>query len=178
MNRVMVIGGNGSGKTTFSKEFARITGLPLTHLDRLYWRDNWERVSREEFDAALGEVLDTPRWVIDGNFTRTIPRRMEYADTVIWFDFPVILCFFGTVERFIKNYGKSRDDMGGYCPERLDKEKLDFFFSTFRFNKINRPKIRAALKENPDVTLIVFHNRRQAEKYLKTLGKEKPDGLG
>ena len=172
----MVIGGNGSGKTTFSVKLAELTSLPLTHLDRLFWRDNWQRVPREEFDAALAAVLSGDQWVIDGNFLRTIPVRMKCADTVIWFDFPAILCFFGVTERFFKNYGRSRDDMGGYCPERLDREKLSFLFSVFRFNKTNRPQIRAALAENPGVKLVVFKNRRQADRFLASLAQEAASG--
>ncbi len=41
MKRVMVIGGPGSGKSTLARRLHAISGLPLFHLDQLYWRAGW-----------------------------------------------------------------------------------------------------------------------------------------
>ena len=106
MNRVLVIGGCGSGKTRFAKRLAALTDLPLTHLDALYWTGDWETVDRAVFDERLAAVLSGDRWIIDGNFSRTMPTRMDRADTVFWFDFPGIVCLFGVLERFFKYYGR------------------------------------------------------------------------
>ena len=178
MKRILVIGGCGAGKSTFAKRLAPLVGLPLVHLDCLGWQGEWEAVPRDEFDRRLTEVLGTPAWIIDGNYSRTIPLRLTYADTVFWFDFPGILYLKGVLERFFRNYGRSRDDMGGSCPERLDREKLKFFHFALWFNRKNRPRIRAALQNAPHAELIVFRNRRQAENYLRSLEKETADGLG
>lgn len=120
MSRILIVGGQGSGKTTFSKALAEKTKLPLIHLDKLYWTDNWTARSREEFDELLEKELHKPDWIIDGNFQRTLPHRLKYADTVIVFDFPRIKCIWGAFSRAVKNLGKSRSDMGGNCPERID----------------------------------------------------------
>ena len=58
MKRVIIIGGNGSGKTTFAYKLAEQTKLPLVHTDSIYWRDNWESVSKHEFDEILQVELD------------------------------------------------------------------------------------------------------------------------
>ena len=122
MKRVLVIGGNGSGKTTFSKKLAEKTGLPLVHLDKILWRGNWEYLSREEFYPLLDAELQKEEWIIDGNYEYTLERRLRFCDTVFYFDFPTAACLFGVTERVIKNYGKTRDDMGGNCPDRFDFE--------------------------------------------------------
>lgn len=57
MKRVMVIGCSGAGKSTFALELGRITGIKVTHLDRLNWKAGWKEVSRDEFDSKLGDVL-------------------------------------------------------------------------------------------------------------------------
>ena len=181
MERVLVIGGCGAGKTTFAKKLAGITGLPLVHLDVLGWRGNWEKVPHEEFDEKLAEVVARERWITDGNYGRTIPERLRRADTVFWFDLPGIVCAGGVLGRMIRNRGKSRDDMGGDCRETLDRERLGFLWYALTMNRKSRKKIRGMLAEYPDVRLIVFHTRRQAERYLETLAeelvKEEQDGV-
>ena len=154
MKRVLVIGGNGSGKSTFSKKLGEKTGLPVVHLDKIFWRGNWEYISRKKDE-----------WIIDGNFERTLEERMKHCDTVFYFDFSTVQCLFGVSERVIKNFGRTREDMGGNCPEKFDPE---FYKAILRFNKKNRPKTKALLeKYKPDI--IVFRNRKQADKYLKSL---------
>ena len=76
MKRVLVIGGNGSGKSTFSRKLGEKTGLPVVHLDKIFWRGNWEYISREEFDVLLKTELEKAEWIIDGNFERTHEERM------------------------------------------------------------------------------------------------------
>ena len=77
MKRIMVIGCSGSGKSTFALELGRITGIEVTHLDRLNWRAGWKEVSRNEFDRQLDEVLKKDSWIIDGNYSRTMEKRLE-----------------------------------------------------------------------------------------------------
>ena len=124
MERILIIGNAGSGKTTFAKQLASKLNLPVIHLDNIYWHGNWEHLTRDAFDAALQEQLNKPRWIIDGNFNRTIPHRLQYCDTVIFFDLPTIICLWGITRRIFANYGKTREDMGGNCREFFDAQKL------------------------------------------------------
>ena len=41
MKKIMIIGCCGSGKTTLAKKLSNKLNLPLIHLDKLNWRDNW-----------------------------------------------------------------------------------------------------------------------------------------
>ena len=77
MQKILIIGGNGSGKTTFAKKLAQKTRLPLVHLDKLYWKDNWQHVTQEEFDSLLLPELEKDNWIIDGNMKRTLPLRLN-----------------------------------------------------------------------------------------------------
>lgn len=165
MKRILVIGGNGSGKSTFSKILAAKTGLPLIHLDKIFWKGNRKNISREEFDKKLEEELLKEEWIIDGNFERTLERRLQFCDTVFYFDFSTVQCLFGVTERVLKNYGRTREDMGENCPEKFD---FEFYKAILRFNKKNRPKTKALLeKYKPEV--IIFKNRKQAEEYLENI---------
>ena len=173
MKKVIVIGGNGSGKSTFSKQLATITNLPLVHLDRLLWYGNWQTREREEFDALLQQELTKDAWIIDGNYNRTIPLRLSYCDTVFYFDFSTLRCLWGVTWRVLTNLGCVRDDMGGNCRERFS---LSFYKSILGFNKAHRKRYYALLEETEKngKTVVIFRNRRQVKKYLNTI-KQKQD---
>lgn len=105
--RIMVIGCGGSGKSTLSRSLGELLNLPVVHLDRLYWRDGWRSVDDEEFDALLSEALSQGRWIIDGNFNRTIAMRLNRCDTVIYLDYARIVCMAGVIKRVLAYYGRT-----------------------------------------------------------------------
>ena len=169
MQRILIIGNAGSGKTTFAKQLAEKMNLPLIHLDRLYWCGNWEHLSRDEFDAILQTELKKPQWIIDGNFNRTIPHRLQYCDTVFFFDLPTITCLAGITKRVFTNYGKSREDMGGNCKEFFDAQKILLYRNVMTFNKQHRKDYYNLLSKASHAQIVVFNNRRQAEMFLANI---------
>lgn len=164
--RIIVIGSPGSGKTTFSSALSEILDIPVTHLDKLYWRDNWVNVSNDEFDSQLAAVLESDSWIIDGNYNRTIGMRLERCDTVFYLDYPAAVSLFGYFSRLIKNRGTSRFDMGGYCPERLDLEFVKYIWT---FNRKKRRQYREMLSGVNEKNVFIFRSRRQSEKYLNKI---------
>lgn len=164
MKKVIVIGCSGSGKSVFSRSFANLTGLPLYHLDNIWWREDGSNISREEFDARLGEILGTDAWVIDGNYNRTMERRMAMCDTVIFFDLPADVCIEGIKAR----KGKTRSDMPWKdAPEDDDAEFMAFVRG---YNRTHRPRVLELLKKYKDKKIIVFNTREESEKFLDSLG--------
>lgn len=172
MKRIIIIGGNGSGKTTLAKELAKISKLPLIHLDSLYWRDNWQHAGSEEFDDLLQTELNKPCWIIDGNMRRTLHKRLQYCDTVIFLDFPSIICTFRAVKRIIRSHNKSRPDMGGICIEKYDRRSFDFIKSVMKFNKNNRKFYYENLKKAKDVKVIILKDPKQADIFIKQLNEK------
>lgn len=166
MKKIMIIGCCGSGKTTLAKKLSNKLNLPLIHLDKLNWRDNWQNISKEEFDDLLWAEVVKPTWIIDGNYERTIPLRLKYCDTVIYMDYSRISCLYGVIKRVVMGYGKSRPDMGGYCPERFD---FDFIKFVWNFNKNNRKRYYDILSSKEDIQVIILRNRRQAAHFLQGL---------
>lgn len=162
----MIIGCCGSGKTTLARKLSNKLNLPLIHLDKLNWRDNWQNISKEEFDDLLWAEVIKPTWIIDGNYERTIPLRLKYCDTVIYMDYSRISCLYGVIKRVVMGYGKSRPDMGGYCPERFD---FDFIKFVWNFNKNNRKRYYDILSSKEDIQVIILRNRRQAAHFLQGL---------
>ena len=169
MKKVIVIGCSGSGKSTLARQLGEITGLPVVHLDKLWWRPGWETVSRDEFDILHQTAMAEPFWIMDGNFSRTLPERVEKCDTVIYLDFNRITCIMGVLKRVLSSQGKVRPDMGDGCPERFD---WNFLVWVWNFNKKNRNKTHQLLSETDNKEIHVLKNRKQVNKFLSDIDKE------
>jgi len=167
--RILIIGCSGSGKTTFAKELSAKLGLPTVHLDQLYWQDDWTAVSRPAFNSLLQAELEKPRWIMDGNFNRTLPHRLTYCDTVFYFDLPTTVCLAGATKRILTYYGKSREDMGGNCIERFDRQKIPFYRNILTFRKQHRKTYLEMLANAENTTVVIFKSLRQARRYLDCL---------
>ncbi len=169
MNRILIIGNSGSGKTTFAKSLSRKFDLPLVHLDKLFWIGEWQHISRDKFDLLLQNELEKDKWIIDGDFSRTLLHRLKYADTVIYFDLPIITCLWGATVRVFKNFGKTRIDMGGNCPEFFDKHKLDLYKAIIVYNKKRKKENFKLLKQQNNAEVFIFKNRKQIHKFLNNI---------
>jgi adenylate kinase family enzyme len=166
MERIMIIGCGGSGKSTLARQLGEKLKLPVVHLDQLFWRPGWVSISKDEFDRVHEAALAEEKWIMDGNFDRTIPRRLERCDTVIYLDFSRFACLMGVLKRVLTTYGNVRPDMGEGCPERMD---LDFLKWVWNFNKNKRERIYGLLKEAEGVQVIILKNRRMVKKFLSEL---------
>lgn len=166
MKRIVIIGCGGAGKSTLARQLGEKLKLPVVHLDRLFWRPGWVQVSQEEFDALHRAELSKDRWIIDGNFNRTIPERLQRCDTVIYLDFSRFACLFGVMKRLVTHIGKVRPDMGEGCPEKIDPEFLKWIWN---FNKNKREVYYRMLKDTAHAKVIILKNRREAEQFLRGL---------
>lgn len=167
MERVMIIGCGGSGKSTLARQLGEKLGLPVVHLDKIWWAPgNWQHRDRKEFDAILQTEMEKPRWIMDGNFNRTMEARLEKCDTVIYLDFDRITCLLSWVRRVITHWGKARPDMAEGCTEWFDPEMAGWIWN---FNKTHRNRYYALLAEQSGKTVHIFKNRRQVRKFLESL---------
>ena len=158
MQKVIVIGCPGSGKSTFSRALSQITGLPLTHLDMLYWNADKTTVERSVFIERLLEVLQKDAWLIDGNYSSTMELRMQECDTVFFLDYPADICLQGVKDR----QGKPRPDM----PWVETEEDTEFLEYIQNFQAESRPQVLELLQKYSHKTIYVFHNHREAHMFL------------
>ena len=166
MERIMIIGCGGAGKSTLARQLGEKTGLPVVHLDKLFWHPGWVESTKEEMDAKIMQALAQPQWIMDGNFNRTLPERLKRCDTVVYLDFSRFACLLGVLKRIITTYGTVRPDMGEGCPERIDWEFLQWVWN---FNKNKREKYYRLLNETEGIEKIVLKNRRAVKKFLTQL---------
>ncbi len=160
MERVLVIGCPGSGKSTFARALAERTGLPLYYLDMLFHRPDRTTVSHGDFDAALGRLLAEDRWILDGNYARTLPVRLARCDRVFWLDYPTELC----LESVRGRRGQVRPDM----PWVETEEDPEFMAYIAQFRQDRRPEMEAIL-ERSGREVTVFRTREEAAAFLSSL---------
>lgn len=143
MRKLLLIGPGGAGKSTLAGIIGARTGLPVVHLDALYWRPGWTEPPRDEWRATLAPLLAQDAWVMDGNFSGTLDMRLAAADTVVFFDLPPLLCLWRVLLRRFRHHGRSRPDMAAGCPEKIDLEFL-WWILTYRQRKRRTllPKLR------------------------------------
>ena len=166
MERIMIIGCGGSGKSSLARRLGEKTGLPVVHLDKLFWKTGWVESTKDEIDAKIMAEMEKPRWIIDGNYNRTLPKRLEYCDTVIYLDFSRFACLLGVAKRVLTSYGTVRPDMAEGCPERFD---LEFLQWVWKFNDKHRKKYYDLLNQT-DKQVYILKNRRQVKRFLEQIG--------
>ena len=166
VERIVIIGCPGSGKSTLARELGEKLDLTVVHLDRLWWTKGWENVTREEFDTRLENAMAMEKWIIDGNYSRTMDTRLEKCDTIIWLDYSRWACLWGIFQRAFLNRGKTRPDMAEGGPEHLDWEFVKYVWN---FNKNNRVLNETRIAKSKHAHAIVLSNRKEKQAFLKKL---------
>ncbi len=158
MKKTIVIGCPGSGKSTFSRALHNKTGIPLYHLDMMYWNADKTTVEKSVFLERLSAVLEKETWIIDGNYGSTMEQRMAACDTVIFLDYPLDICLNGIKER----RGKPRSDM----PWIETEEDAEFIEFIKNYNEQQKPKVLELLEKHGDKNIVILGSREEADAFL------------
>ncbi|WP_339322091.1 DNA topology modulation protein [Paenibacillus sp. FSL W8-0194] len=169
MNRIIVIGSAGSGKSTLSQKLSKILSLPVIHLDRYYWKPHWTPTPNEEWDDFIKAAVSQDRWIMDGNYSRTLGMRLNEADAVIFLDMPTLLCIYRIIKRRIIYHGKTRPDLNEECPEKLDWE---FFNWVWNYRKRTRPRVIKELEQAKErKQVVILRSRKEVRHFLDRMDK-------
>ncbi len=160
MEKILVIGCPGSGKSTFARKIRDKIGLPLYYLDQLWHKSDKTTVSREEFDSKLSDILKRNQWIIDGNYNRTLEMRLKACDSVFFLDLPTEVCLRGVESRI----GRKREDMP-WIEEEFDEEFRQWIMD---FPQNSRPKIYHLLEQYESKKyIVIFKSRQEVNSYLQ-----------
>lgn len=167
MRRVLVIGSGGAGKSTFAARLAEHTGLPLIHLDRLYWRPGWTEPPPEQWAETVEQLVQGERWIMDGNYGGTLDQRLAACDTVVFLDLPRTVCLARVLRRRIRFRGRARPDMTPGCPERLSWEFISWIWT---YPARRRPKILKRLSDlRAEQRAVILRSERAVEEFFRSL---------
>lgn len=169
MERICIIGGSGTGKTTLSNNLGRELNLPVYHIDGIHHLKDWKIRDKYERDKIILEKVAQPKWIIDGTYRFTLQERLEKADCVIYLDYSTFAQIIGVLKRFIKGHGKEKEEIPG-CKEQMN---WDFFWFVVNWRKNKRAEILERINRTDSNKVYIFNNRKQLNKWYKnTFGKE------
>ena len=171
MQRILVTGCCGAGKSTFSKKLQSILKLELIHLDQYYHKPNWEEPEKAEWEKIVHTLVQKSSWIMDGNFSGTMDVRIKSADTIIYLDYPTLKCFWRVIIRIFKYHGVVRSEMANGCKEKFDLEFLHFVL-TFN-NKFRKEIIQKLNLVKDEKKILVFRTDKQADKFLAQISEVK-----
>ena len=167
MRRIVVIGPLGAGKSTLALKISRLLGIPVHHLDWLYLGDSWTPTPPAEWQALLDRIVAGESWIIDGNFTSSLPQRFAAADIVIYLDIsPLTSTIRATRRRILHRWRPAPGVPGGSRP-MFDAQLFRWIWT---FPKRNRLYLLEQLRQ-PAVAekTIILRTPRDVRRFLRSL---------
>ena len=152
MERVVVFGRGGAGKSVLARELGTATGLPVVELDKEFWSADLEPLAPQEWARRLAILAAQPRWIMDGDLGPydVVEPRLRRADRVVVLDLPLWLC--------------------AWRARRRGPERRDFWEWTIRWRRHSRPGLLRAVSElAPQAEVVILRNRRSVRRWLAAL---------
>jgi adenylate kinase family enzyme len=168
MDRVVVIGCSGAGKSVLTRELAVRTGIPAHHLDQLYWQPGWRpHPDLAAFRKTVDTIVASERWILDGGFLDSAgTARFGRADTAVILDLPTRVCLFRAVKRWWSYRGDTRPDLAPGCPEKFD---LEFYRYILTYNAKQAPQRDSLIAKHFKGRLVRIQNDADKAAFLSAL---------
>lgn len=168
VNKILVLGCSGGGKSTLSNQLHKILDLPVLHLDIFYWKANWVETKTEDWRNIVKTLIKKDQWIMDGTFSSTFDLRFPEADLILVLKRPRLLCLYRAITRLLKyDKVKRRLDMAEGCEEKFD---LDFYKYIWNFNKVHYPRIEKAISDfRCEDKVVVLETQHEMDLFLNKL---------
>ena len=156
MRRIAVVGISGAGKSHYARKLHARTGLPLRHMDSLFWCGAWEAVPEAEYVATQRALIAEETWIIEGYIDPALGERARAADLIVYLDFPGVLCAWRVLLRWRRHRRVARPELPRGAVECLS---LRFLWTVLR--RAERPAIEAALRGVESARVVRVRSPRQ-----------------
>jgi adenylate kinase family enzyme len=170
MNKVMIIGNGGGGKTTLALQITKKYRLPLIEIDTLQFQSGWTRTPESDLRQAIQTVHATDRWLIDGfGPWDQIEERARLADTIIFVDHPIWVHFWWACERQIAAaLGEPR--VGGPPDCDLRDVTKQMFETLWWVHENLRPKLVDLVeRQQAAKTVVWLHSPEELDTFMISL---------
>ena len=86
--KAIIIGNSGSGETWLATHWAAHTGVPVVHLDEIFWQPPGfnEKRSRTVVNQLIADSKQHPSWIVEGVFGELAEKYMDPANVFLWLD--------------------------------------------------------------------------------------------
>jgi adenylate kinase family enzyme len=170
MRRIVVIGPLAAGKSTLALKLGRLLGIPVHHLDWLYWGDTWTATPPTEWQALLDRIVVGESWIIDGNFTSSLPARLAAADTVIYLDVPPLTSTIRATRRRILHRWRPAPGVPGGLRPMFDAQLFRWIWT---FRRTHRPYLLGQLRQ-PALSdkAVILRTRRDVRRFVRSVREE------
>src|SRR5688500_6790994 len=170
LDRVVVIGSSGCGKSRFARELAQLLGQPSVELDELYWAPNWMAKPEDEFRRLVSAAAASPSWVVDGNYSRMRDVLWTRATTIVWLNFGFLSVFLRILLRpvgpLVTNAPLWHGNRESVTRAFFSRDSiLLWMISTFHRRRRGYTALRATDKY-PHLSWIEFRRPADASKFL------------
>ena len=164
MEKIVIIGSPGAGKSTLAQELGRLLNIKVVHLDRVFWQRGWKEKPREtRIDILQGLVCKKKWWIIEGTYLGSSKPRLEAADTIIFLDIPPLLCLWRIVMRHFKYNKCSRRDIPEGCTDRLS---LINVLKVLAFPFRGRRELEEKLQRFPPEKVLRLNSAKEVDNFL------------
>jgi adenylate kinase family enzyme len=169
-----VIGSSGSGKSHFSRRLAAQLGLRWIELDALHWLPNWTEAPDDLFMTRVADAISGEGWVLDGNYTGTLPLKWARAEVVIWLDYSLARTLARAVRRALERIASQQELWAGTG----NRESWRRLFSqesillwTLQTHAPHRARFAALIADRAysHITFIRLRTPREAERFFERL---------
>jgi adenylate kinase family enzyme len=154
VQRVVVVGRGGAGKSTFARELGAASGLPVIELDKEFWNADLEPLRKDVWAQRQARLAASPRWIMDGDLGPydDLAPRLRRADTVVVLDLPLWRC--------------------AWRAWRRGPERRDFWAWTLRWRRVSKPALLRAVAEHaPAAELVVLRSPASVRAWLGQPGR-------
>ncbi len=156
MNRVLVLGRGGAGKSTLARRIGSLTGLPVHELDEHFWQQGLLPLEPTAWEDRQQQLAAGRAWVLDGDLGPydVLVARLRRADTVVLLDYGFVTC--------------------AWRAARRGRERREFWLWVWHYRRRHLPLLlRALAVEAPAAAVHRLRSPRAAQRFLHELSRSR-----